>query len=574
MILWFGKKKKKDEALAAGADMEAPELSAEDFAAKQVAEAETARQAEENAAKKASEQAEIERKVAEANAAWEERQKREAADAENEAARLAEEAAKKVAAEADAARLAEEARLKAETDARAAAEAKAAQEAAERRAAEAEAKAAADEEQARRAAEARAEAERLKSEAEEKRLADEAAALAAKKAAEEQASRAAEAEAAKQAEDVRRAAEEKAKAELALLEQRRADEALRQQLADERARKEAERQAAIARGEPDPYAEVAEPGFFSKLSSGLSKSSSKIGNSISGLFTQRKLDNDALEDLEDILLTSDMGGKVSAQIVQNLAKTRMDKDVTDEEIKIALADEIEAIMSPREQIVDFSEGSRPRVVLFVGVNGSGKTTTIGKIASKLKDQGAKALLVAGDTFRAAAIEQLTVWGQRAGIPVMSKEPGADAAGLVYEAIEKAKADDLDLVLVDTAGRLQNKTELMAELAKIVRVTRKLDPEAPHDVILVLDATVGQNALSQVEAFRHTADVSGIVMTKLDGTAKGGVLVAIAEAHALPIHFVGIGEKAEDLQPFSAQAYSRALVGLADMPVSPPPSETA
>ncbi|MEL6413530.1 MAG: signal recognition particle-docking protein FtsY, partial [Pseudomonadota bacterium] len=296
---------------------------------------------------------------------------------------------------------------------------------------------------------------------------------------------------------------------------------------------------------------------------------SKMGTSITSLFTQRKLDDDALEDLEDILLTSDMGGKVSAQIVANLAKTRMDKDVTGDEIKRALADEIEAIMSPREQIVDFSDGSRPRVVLFVGVNGSGKTTTIGKIASKLQEQGAKALLVAGDTFRAAAIEQLTVWGERAGIPVLAKEPGADAAGLVYEAIEKAKAEDLDLVLVDTAGRLQNKTELMAELAKIVRVTRKLDPEAPHDVILVLDATVGQNALSQVEAFRHTADVSGIVMTKLDGTAKGGVLVAIAEAHALPIHFVGVGEKAEDLQPFSAQAYARALVGLADMPVEEP-----
>ena len=341
---------------------------------------------------------------------------------------------------------------------------------------------------------------------------------------------------------------------------------MRQQLAEERARREAERQAAIARGEPDPYAEVAQPGFFSKLSSGLAKSSSKMGNSITSLFTQRRLDDEALEDLEDILLTSDMGGKVSARIVENLAKTRMDKDVNDEEIKLALADEIEAIMSPREEIVDFSEGSRPRVVLFVGVNGSGKTTTIGKIASKLQEQGAKALLVAGDTFRAAAIEQLTVWGERAGIPVLAKETGADAAGLVYEAIEKAKAEDLDLVLVDTAGRLQNKTELMAELAKIVRVTRKLDPEAPHDVILVLDATVGQNALSQVEAFRHTADVSGIVMTKLDGTAKGGVLVAIAEAHALPIHFVGVGEKAEDLQPFSARAYARALVGLADMPV--------
>ena len=569
MILWFGKKKKKEEALNAGAEMEAPELSAEELAAKQAADAEAARLAEEEAARKAAEQAEIERKVAEANRAWEERQKREAAEAEAQASALAQEARDRETARLRAEEEAEQARQKAETEAEAARQAAAAQAEAERIAREAEAKAAADEEERRRAEDARAEAERLAREAEEKRLVDEAAAEAARQAEADRLAREAEAEAARQAEESRREQEEKAKAELALLDQRRADEALRQQLAEERARREAERQAAIARGEPDPYAEVVEPGFFSKLSSGLAKSSSKMGTSITSLFSKRKLDDEALEDLEDILLTSDMGGKVSARIVQNLAKTRMDRDVTDDEIKIALADEIEAIMSPREEIVDFSDGSRPRVVLFVGVNGSGKTTTIGKIASKLQDQGAKALLVAGDTFRAAAIEQLTVWGERAGIPVLAKEPGADAAGLVYEAIEKAKAEDLDLVLVDTAGRLQNKTELMAELAKIVRVTRKLDPDAPHDVILVLDATGGQNALSQVEAFRHTADVSGIVMTKLDGTAKGGVLVAIAEAHALPIHFVGIGEKAEDLQPFSARAYARALVGLADMPVEEP-----
>lgn len=569
MILWFGKKKKKEEVLQAGAEMEAPELSAEELAAKQAAEAEAVRVAEEEAARKAEEQAEIERKVADANRAWEERQQREAAEAESNAARLADEAREREAARLRAEQDAEQARLKAEAEAKAAEEAARAQAEAERIAREAEAKAAADAEEQRKAIEARAEAERLAREAEDTRRADEAAAEAVRRAEEEQHRRELEAQEAQKAEEERRAQEEKAKAELALLEQRRADEALRQQLAEERARREAERQAAIARGEPDPYAEVVEPGFFSKLSSGLAKSSSKMGTSISSLFTQRKLDGEALEDLEDILLTSDMGGKVSARIVENLAKTRMDKDVTDQEIKLALADEIEAIMSPREEIVDFSEGSRPRVVLFVGVNGSGKTTTIGKIASKLQEQGAKALLVAGDTFRAAAIEQLTVWGERAGIPVLAGEPGADAAGLVYEAIEKAKAEDLDLVLVDTAGRLQNKAELMAELAKIVRVTRKLDPEAPHDVILVLDATVGQNALSQVEAFRHTADVTGIVMTKLDGTAKGGVLVAIAEAHALPIHFVGVGEKADDLQPFSAQAYARALVGLTDMPVEEP-----
>jgi len=571
MILWFGKKKNKQEALQAGAEMEAPELSAEELAIQKAAEEEAANLAEQEADRKAEEQAEIERKVAEANRAWEERQQREAAQAASEASRLEAEAEARETARLQAERDADAARLKAQQEAKAAEAAAQAQADAEElaRAAEAKAKAAADAEQKRLAEAARAEADRLAREAEEKRLSDKAAAEAMRAAEAEERRRADAAETARQAEETRRAAEEKANAELALLAQRRADEALRQKLSEDRARREAERQAAIARGEPDPYAEIAQPGFFSKLSSGLAKSSSKMGNSISSLFTQRKLDSEALEDLEDILLTSDMGGKVSAQIVQNLAKSRMDKDVTDEEIKLALADEIEAIMSPREEIVDFSEGSRPRVVLFVGVNGSGKTTTIGKIASKLQEQGAKALLVAGDTFRAAAIEQLTVWGERAGIPVLAKETGADAAGLVYEAIEKAKAENLDLVLVDTAGRLQNKTELMAELAKIVRVTRKLDPEAPHDVILVLDATVGQNALSQVEAFRHTADVTGIVMTKLDGTAKGGVLVAIAEAHALPIHFVGIGEKAEDLQPFSARAYARALVGLADMPIEEP-----
>ncbi|MEM9937357.1 MAG: signal recognition particle-docking protein FtsY [Pseudomonadota bacterium] len=570
MILWFGKKKKKEEALQAGADMEAPELSAEELAAQKAAEEEAERLAAEEAARLAAEKEEIERKVAEANRAWEERQKREAAEAEDAAKRLAEETARRAEAEAEARRQAEAARLQAEAEAKAAEEAARAQAEAERLAAkaEADAKAAADAEAAQQAAAARAEAERLRVEAEAKRRADEAAAEAARKAEEEAKRIAAEAEATRLAEEERRAAQEKAAAELALLEQRRADEKLREELAA----KEAERQAAIARGEPDPYAEVKDPGFFSKISSGLAKSSSKMGEGITSLFTKRTLDDDALEDLEDLLLTSDMGGKVATKIAANIAKTRYDKDVTDDEIKLALADEIEAIMAPREEIVDFSEGSRPRVVLFVGVNGSGKTTTIGKIASKLKEQGAKALLVAGDTFRAAAIEQLTVWGERAGIPVMSKETGADAAGLVYEAIERAKAEDLDLVLVDTAGRLQNKAELMAELSKIVRVTRKLDPDAPHDVILVLDATVGQNALSQVEAFRHTADVSGIVMTKLDGTAKGGVLVAIAEAHALPIHFVGIGEKAEDLQPFSARAYARALVGLSDS-VTAPENET-
>lgn len=313
--------------------------------------------------------------------------------------------------------------------------------------------------------------------------------------------------------------------------------------------------------EPDPASETTKPGFFRRLTQGLSRSSSKLADGITGVFTKRKLDDETLEELEDLLIASDLGTGVAARVTTNLARDRFDKEISDLEIKEALAKEIADVLSPRERVVDFSDGPSPRVVLFVGVNGSGKTTTIGKIASKLTEQGARALLVAGDTFRAAAIEQLTVWGERASIPVMSKRTGADAAGLVFEAIERAKAEGLDLVLVDTAGRLQNKTELMSELAKIVRVTRKLDPDAPHDVILVLDATVGQNALSQVEAFRHTAGVTGLVMTKLDGTAKGGVLVAIADKHDLPIHFVGVGERAEDLQPFSASAFARALVGL-------------
>ncbi|ABI77933.1 signal recognition particle-docking protein FtsY [Hyphomonas neptunium ATCC 15444] len=338
----------------------------------------------------------------------------------------------------------------------------------------------------------------------------------------------------------------KAAAELKLLEDRREHERLRAEAA------EAARLAAEA--------EANDPGLFGRLGEGLARSTAKLTEGLAAL-GRRKLDDATLEELQDLLITSDMGTRVAMRVTKGIAKGRFDKEISGEEIRLALAEEIEEILKPREQVVDFSDGPRPRIVLFVGVNGSGKTTTIGKIASKLQEQGAKALLVAGDTFRAAAVEQLKVWGERAGIPVMAGAHGADAAGLVYGAVERAKAEDLDLVLVDTAGRLQNKAELMSELGKIVRVMKKIDPDAPHDVILVLDATVGQNALSQVEAFRHTAGVTGLVMTKLDGTAKGGVLVAIAEAHDLPIHFIGIGERAEDLRPFSAEAFAKALVGI-------------
>lgn len=338
----------------------------------------------------------------------------------------------------------------------------------------------------------------------------------------------------------------KAAAELKLLEERREHARLREEAA------EAARAAAEA--------EANDPGLFGRLGEGLARSTAKLTEGIAAL-GRRKLDDATLEELQDLLITSDMGTKVATRITKGIARGRFDKEISGDEIRLALAEEIEEILKPREKVVDFSDGPRPRIVLFVGVNGSGKTTTIGKIASKLQEQGAKALLVAGDTFRAAAVEQLKVWGERAGIPVMAGAHGADAAGLVYGAVERAKAEDLDLVLVDTAGRLQNKAELMSELGKIVRVMKKVDPDAPHDVILVLDATVGQNALSQVEAFRHTAGVTGLVMTKLDGTAKGGVLVAIAEAHDLPIHFIGIGERAEDLRPFNASAFAKALVGI-------------
>lgn len=298
-----------------------------------------------------------------------------------------------------------------------------------------------------------------------------------------------------------------------------------------------------------------------KLNEGLKRSSSRLAEGIGAALLNRRLDAKSLEELEELLITSDMGGKVAARLTKAISQGRFDREVTESEIKEALAGEIAAILKPREKLVDFAEGARPRIVLFVGVNGSGKTTTIGKIAAKLAAQGADVTLAAGDTFRAAAVEQLRVWADRAGARFVSKPPGSDSAALAWEAVDIAKRENRDLVLIDTAGRLQNKTELMDELAKVVRAIRKLDPSAPHDVILVLDATVGQNALSQVEAFRTTAGVTGLVMTKLDGTAKGGVLVAIAEKYDTPIHFIGVGEKAEDLQPFSAETFARALVGL-------------
>ena len=305
------------------------------------------------------------------------------------------------------------------------------------------------------------------------------------------------------------------------------------------------------------------PGWLSRLKAGLTRSSSRLTDGIGGIFTRRRLDDEALEELEDLLITADLGPTTATRLTASLAKTRFGKEVTPEEIRAALAADITAILEPIALPLTPDTARRPHVILMVGVNGSGKTTTIGKLAAQYRAAGRTVLLAAGDTFRAAAVSQLQIWGERAGCPVIVGKPGADAAGLAYEALEQARANNTDILLIDTAGRLQNKTDLMAELQKIVRVLRKLDPEAPHSCVLVLDATTGQNAHSQIEIFRQLADITGLIVTKLDGTARGGVLVALAENFALPVHAIGVGEQIDDLRPFAADAFARSLMGLAD-----------
>ena len=312
-------------------------------------------------------------------------------------------------------------------------------------------------------------------------------------------------------------------------------------------------------GTPDP---MKKGGFFRRITQGLKKSTSRMTQSVSAAFTKRKLDDAALEELEDILISSDLGVGVATKVTTQLAKDKFDKQVTDLEVKIALADVISNILTPLEKPIILTD-TKPQILLFVGVNGSGKTTTLGKIAKRYRDEGKSVLIAAGDTFRAAAVEQLTVWGKRAGAPVMSAQTGADAASLVYDAIDRARNENFDILMIDTAGRLQNRTELMDELSKIIRVIKKQDASAPHHSILVLDATVGQNALMQTEAFRDTAEVSGLIMTKLDGTAKGGVLVALSDKFGLPIHHIGIGERIEDLENFSASVFAAAISGVAE-----------
>ncbi len=301
-------------------------------------------------------------------------------------------------------------------------------------------------------------------------------------------------------------------------------------------------------------------GWLARLASGLKRSSDQLSDNIGAVFTKRKLDADTLEELEDVLIQADLGVDVAMSITEELAKDRFDKEISTQEVRAVLATEVQKVLEPVARPLETGADSKPFIVLMVGVNGSGKTTTIGKLAQKLSNEGKKVMLAAGDTFRAAAIEQLQIWGTRTGAPVVTGPAGSDASGLAFDAVTQAKTDNCDVLIIDTAGRLQNRDELMAELEKIIRVIKKVDESAPHAVLLTLDATTGQNALQQVEIFGKRAGVTGLVMTKLDGTARGGILVAIAKKYALPVHFIGVGEGVDDLEPFRAEDFAAAIAG--------------
>ena len=300
--------------------------------------------------------------------------------------------------------------------------------------------------------------------------------------------------------------------------------------------------------------------WWQRLSGGLKRTSASIGGAVADLVVKRKLDQAMLDEIEDVLIRADLGVDSAASIAAAVGEGRYDKSITADEVKAVLAAEVEKVLAPVAKPLAISE-AKPFVALVVGVNGSGKTTTIGKLAAKFRADGRSVMLAAGDTFRAAAVDQLKFWGGRSGASVIARAPGADAAGVAFDALTDARGEEIEVLLVDTAGRLQNKAVLMDELQKIVRVMKKIDPTAPHAVLLVLDATVGQNALSQVEVFRDIAGVSGLVMTKLDGTARGGILIAIAAKFGLPVHFVGVGEGIDDLAPFSARDFARAISGI-------------
>lgn len=301
--------------------------------------------------------------------------------------------------------------------------------------------------------------------------------------------------------------------------------------------------------------------FFQKLGLGLKKSSNKLTSGISDIFTKRKVDSQTLEELEELLITSDLGVKASTKIIAKFGERRLNKDASSAEIRSELAADIEAILKPCEQNLAIDNNIKPFVILMVGVNGAGKTTTIGKLAAKFKQEGKKISFIAGDTFRAAAVEQLEVWGKRNDIRVYKGPNGCDAAGLCFDGLNEAIKQGDDIVFIDTAGRLQNKAGLMDELKKIIRVIKKVIPEAPHATLLTIDATTGQNALAQVQTFKEMVDVSGLIITKLDGTAKGGILVAVAEEQPTPIHFIGIGEGIDDLDKFNAHDFANSIMEL-------------
>ncbi len=518
-----------EEAVEPEAPASAPEPQ---VAAEKAAEAET-RAAEERAAQAAEEARRAEEKRAEEKRAEEERA------AEAEAARRAAEeqaeqqAKERAAAQAQAQAAADQARRAAEAAAQKAAEdaenAKAAKEAeAAQRAAE---QAAADRaalEQAQAEAQAQAEQDRLAAEA---KAAEEQAAL---KAQEEAAARAAE-----------KAAQE------AKAEQDAANRALEQAKANVAADLSALAAAALLQGDDTPTEPAKKPGLLGRL----------MGRKDTKTVLRRELDDDMLEALEELLIASDMGVDTALRVTANMAEGRLGKKLSTQEIKELLASEIATIMEPVAKPMPLYP-KRPQVVLVVGVNGSGKTTTIGKLASQFQQAGKKVVIAAGDTFRAAAVEQLQVWGERAGVPVLTAPEGSDPASLAFDAMAQAEESGADLLMIDTAGRLQNRADLMEELAKIVRVIRKKDETAPHNTLLVLDATTGQNALNQVKVFQEISDVSGLVMTKLDGTAKGGVLVALADKFGLPIHAIGVGEQIDDLDAFDPSEFAQALTGVA------------
>jgi fused signal recognition particle receptor len=300
--------------------------------------------------------------------------------------------------------------------------------------------------------------------------------------------------------------------------------------------------------------------FFARLKQGLARSTQKLTEGIASIIHKRRLDDAALEELEELLISADLGPAVAARVIGEFRRTRFGKEVSPEEIRAALAEELAAILAPVAREMPIDPALKPQVVLVVGVNGTGKTTTIGKLAQVYREQGKRVVMVAGDTFRAAAVEQLQVWGQRTGCEVVTGAPGADAAGLAFDALTRARAEGADLLLIDTAGRLHNKSALMEELRKIIRVLRKQDASAPHSVLLVLDATTGQNAVAQVRVFKEMVDVTGLIVTKLDGSARGGIVVALAEGFGIPVHAVGVGEQVGDLRPFDAAEFARGLVG--------------